>query len=106
MLCKMHERQQITGGDLDGPMTLTAAIKPEVAKRIYPESSVAGRANILMVPNLEAANMLVRQLAHLSHAEIAGIVLGCKVPVILSNPTDGARTRVASVALARLLVKA
>ncbi|WP_306563956.1 bifunctional enoyl-CoA hydratase/phosphate acetyltransferase [Aquabacterium sp.] len=106
VLCKMHERQQITGGDLDGPMTLTAAIKPEVAKRIYPESSVAGRANILMVPNLEAANMLVRQLAHLSHAEIAGIVLGCKVPVILSNPTDGARTRVASAALARLLVKA
>ena len=64
------------------------------------------RKGIYVLPNLEAANMLVRQLAHLSHAEIAGIVLGCKVPVILSNPTDGARTRVASVALARLLVKA
>lgn len=105
VLCKMHERKDITGGLLDGPMTFDAAIKPEVAARKYPQSVVAGRANVLMVPNLEAANMLVKQLAHLAHADIAGIVMGARVPVILTNPIDNSRTRLASSALAKLLVQ-
>ncbi|MES2089326.1 MAG: bifunctional enoyl-CoA hydratase/phosphate acetyltransferase [Pseudomonadota bacterium] len=104
VLCKMHERHSITGGEVDGPMTFDAAIKPEVASRKYPNSPVAGQANILMVPNLEAANMLVKQLAHFAHADIAGIVMGARVPVILINPIDNTRTRLASAALANLLV--
>lgn len=104
VLCKMHERHSITGGEVDGPMTFDAAIKPEVASRKYPHSPVAGQANILMVPNLEAANMLVKQLAHFAHADIAGIVMGARVPVILINPIDNTRTRLASAALANLLV--
>ncbi len=103
VLCKMHERNDITGGEVDGPMTFDAAIKPEVASRKYPQSTVAGQANVLMVPNLEAANMLVKQLAHFAHADIAGIVMGARVPVILSNPIDNVRTRLASAAMAHLL---
>ena len=103
VLCKMHERNAITGGEVDGPMTFDAAIKPEVAGLKYPNSKVAGQANVLMVPNLEAANMFVKQLAHFAHADIAGIVMGARVPVILINPIDNLRTRLASAALACLL---
>ncbi|MEJ5896152.1 bifunctional enoyl-CoA hydratase/phosphate acetyltransferase [Aquabacterium sp. G14] len=105
VLCKMHERGHITGALLDGPMTFDAAVHPEVARAKYPNSPVAGQANILMVPNLEAANMLVKQLAHFAHADIAGIVLGAKVPVILTNPIDTPRTRLASAALGRLMIR-
>ena len=105
VLCKMHERGHITGALVDGPMTYDAAVNPEVARVKYPNSPVAGQANILMVPNLEAANMLVKQLGLFAHADIAGIVLGAKVPVILTNPIDTPRTRLASAALARLMIK-
>ena len=101
----MHERGHITGALLDGPMTFDAAVHPAVAQAKYPNSPVAGHANILMVPNLEAANMLVKQLAHFAHADIAGIVLGAKVPVILTNPIDTPRTRLASAALGRLMIR-
>lgn len=106
VLCKMYEREHITGALVDGPMTFDAAIRPEVAARKYPNSHVAGRANILMVPNLEAANMLIKQMAHLAHADIAGIVLGAQVPVILTNPNESTRTRLASAAFAQLLANA
>lgn len=103
VLCKMNERGHITGALLDGPMTFDAAVKPEVAQAKYPTSEVAGRANILVVPNLEAANMLVKQLGHFAHADIAGIVMGASVPVILTNPIDTPRTRLASAAMASVL---
>lgn len=106
VLCKMHERGRITGALLDGPMTFDAAVQPAVAQAKFPNSPVAGQANILMVPNLEAANMLVKQLAHFAHADIAGIVLGATVPVILHNPIDTPRTRLASAALARIVIGA
>jgi phosphotransacetylase len=103
VLCKMHERGNITGALVDGPMTFDAAVRPDVAHVKYPNSPVAGQANILMVPNLEAANMLVKQLGHFAHADIAGIVLGAKVPIMLINPIDTPRTRLATSAMARLV---
>ncbi len=91
--------------DIDGPLPFDAAVSPEVAKLRHPESTVAGHANILVAPNLETGNLLVKQLAYLASADVTGIVLGAKVPVILTNPTDSERTRVASAALAVLLAR-
>lgn len=101
-LCKMSERGQIEGGAIDGPLPLDAAINPEAARVRHANSPVAGAANVLLVPNLETGDMLVKQLSHLAHADVAGIVLGARVPVILFDATDPPRTRLASAALALL----
>jgi phosphate acetyltransferase len=105
-LCKMAERGQITGALLDGPLALDNAIDPEAAaiKRIV--SPVAGRANVLMVPDLEAGNMLAKSLTFLAGADAAGIVLGARVPIILTSRADSLLTRMASCAVACLVVSA
>jgi phosphate acetyltransferase len=105
-LCKMAERGQITGALLDGPLALDNAISPEAAaiKRIA--SSVAGRANILVVPDLEAGNMLAKSLSFLAGADAAGIVLGARVPIILTSRADSLLTRLASCAVAVMVAAA
>lgn len=101
-LCKLSEQGLIRGGALDGPLPFDAAINPAAARVRHADSPVAGRANVLLVPNLETGDMLVRQLSHLARADVAGIVLGARVPVILFDATDPPRTRLASAALALL----
>ena len=101
-LCKMADRGQITGGLLDGPLALDNAISPEAASIKGIHSEVAGRANVLVVPDLEAGNMLAKNLTFLSGADAAGIVLGAKVPIILTSRADSIRTRLASCAVASL----
>ncbi|MBN9280381.1 MAG: phosphate acetyltransferase [Hyphomicrobium sp.] len=102
-LCKMADRGQITGGDLDGPLAFDNAISEEAARIKGIKSSVAGKAQILVVPDLEAGNMLAKNLSFLSNADAAGIVLGARVPVILTSRADNLRTRLASCAVASLL---
>jgi phosphate acetyltransferase len=99
-LCKMADRGQITGGILDGPLAFDNAISPEAAAIKGIKSEVAGRADILVVPDLEAGNMLAKNLSFLSHADAAGIVLGARVPIILTSRADNLRTRMASCAIA------
>src|SRR4029078_8538845 len=101
-LCKMADRGQITGGILDGPLAFDNAISPEAAKIKGIKSPVAGQAQILVVPDLEAGNMLAKNLTFLSHADAAGIVLGARVPIILTSRADHVRTRMASCAVAAL----
>jgi phosphate acetyltransferase len=101
-LSKMAERGQITGALVDGPLALDQAINEEAAKGMPFPSEVAGKADILVVPDLEAGNLLARQLSVLVGADAAGIVLGARVPVILATRTDNERTRLASFALAVL----
>jgi phosphotransacetylase/acyl dehydratase len=101
-LCKMAERGQITGALLDGPLALDNAISPEAARIKGIASPVAGRAQILVVPDLEAGNMLAKNLSFLAGADAAGIVLGARVPVILTSRADNVRTRMASCAVAAL----
>jgi phosphate acetyltransferase len=102
-LCKMADRGQITGGILDGPLAFDNAISPEAARIKGINSPVAGHAQILVVPDLEAGNMLAKNLTFLSRADAAGIVLGARVPVILTSRADNLRTRMASCAVAMLL---
>ncbi len=102
-LCKMADRGQITGGVLDGPLAFDNAIDMAAARTKHIESPVAGQADVLVVPNLEAGNMLAKQLTFLAHADAAGIVLGARVPVILTSRADDERTRIASAAIAVLL---
>ena len=102
-LCKMAERGQITGGELDGPLAFDNAISPEAARIKGIKSPVAGQAQILVVPDLEAGNMLAKNLTFLSNADAAGIVLGARVPIILTSRADNLRTRMASCAVAVLL---
>ena len=102
-LCKMADRGQITGGVLDGPLALDNAINPEAAKIKKIDSPVAGRANILVVPDLEAGNMLAKSLSFLAGADAAGIVLGARVPIILTSRADALMTRLASCAVALLV---
>ena len=102
-LCKMADRGQITGGELDGPLAFDNAISPEAARIKGIKSPVAGQAEILVVPDLEAGNMLAKNLTFLSSADAAGIVLGARVPVILTSRADNVRTRMASCAVAMLL---
>jgi phosphate acetyltransferase len=102
-LCKMAERGQITGGELDGPLAFDNAISPEAARIKGIKSLVAGQAQILVVPDLEAGNMLAKNLSFLSRADAAGIVLGARVPIILTSRADNVRTRMASCAVAMLL---
>ena len=105
-LCKMAERGQITGGMLDGPLAFDNAIDPDAANIKGIHSPVAGRAQILVVPNLEAGNMLAKNLSFLAQADAAGVVLGARVPIILTSRADSVRTRMASCAVAALYADA
>jgi len=105
-LCKMADRGQITGGALDGPLAFDNAIDPEAVRIKGIKSEVAGRAQILVVPDLEAGNMLAKNLIFLARADAAGIVLGARVPVILTSRADSVRARMASCAIAVLYADA
>jgi phosphate acetyltransferase len=105
-LCKMAERGQITGGVLDGPLAFDNAIDPEAARIKGITSEVAGRAQILVVPDLEAGNMLAKNLTFLARADAAGIVLGARVPIVLTSRADSVRARMASCAVAVLYAHA
>ena len=105
-LCKMADRGQITGGVLDGPLAFDNAVDLEAARIKGIKSEVAGRAQILVVPDLESGNMLAKNLAYFAHADGAGIVLGARVPVVLTSRADSARSRMASAAVASLLADA
>jgi len=102
-ICKMHDRGQITGGLVDGPLAFDNAISPEAVKAKGIKSDVAGLADILVAPNLESGNMIAKQLIHLADAEAAGVALGARVPIMLTSRSDSAAARLASAALARLL---
>ena len=102
-LCKMADRGQITGGVLDGPLALDNAISLESVKIKKIASPVAGRANVLIVPDLEAGNMLAKSLSFMAGADAAGIVLGARVPIILTSRADSVMTRLASCGIAALV---
>ncbi|HUM12617.1 MAG TPA: phosphate acetyltransferase [Myxococcaceae bacterium] len=105
-LCKMADRGQITGALVDGPLALDNAIDLEAAKIKHISSPVAGRANVLVVPDLEAGNMLAKSLTFLAGADAAGIVVGAKVPIVLTSRADSRVARLASCAVASLLAEA
>jgi phosphate acetyltransferase len=105
-LCKMADRGQITGAILDGPLALDNAISPEAAAVKHIVSPVAGRANLLVVPNIEAGNMLAKSLSFLAGADCAGIVLGARVPIILTSRADTLTARQASCAIASMVAAA
>ena len=98
----MAERGQITGGLLDGPLAFDNAIDPEAARIKGLTSPVAGRGQILVVPDLEAGNMLAKNLTFLTHADAAGVVMGARVPIVLTSRADPVRARLASCAVASL----
>jgi phosphate acetyltransferase len=102
-LCKMADRGQITGGILDGPLAFDTAVSAKAASIKHLVSPVTGQADILVVPDLESGNMLAKQLEYLGGAQLAGIVLGARVPVILTSRADSAETRLTSCAVAVLL---
>jgi phosphate acetyltransferase len=104
--CKMADRGQITGAILDGPLALDNAINHRAALVKSIQSVVAGDADILLVPTLEAGNMLVKELTFLAHADAAGIVLGARVPIILTSRADSVRARLASCAVVGLYARA
>ncbi len=105
-LCKMADRKQITGGILDGPLALDNAIDLDAAKIKKIDSPVAGMADILVAPDLEAGNMLAKSLSFMADADAAGIVLGARVPIILTSRADSVMTRLASCAIAALVAQA
>ena len=105
-LCKMADRGQITGGILDGPLAFDNAISQQAAKIKKIDSPVAGKADVLLVPDLEAGNILAKQLQYLAGADAAGIVLGARVPIILTSRADAVITRLASCAVASLVADA
>ena len=105
-LCKMAERGQITGALLDGPLALDNAIDRDAAAVKHIVSAVAGDADILVVPDMEAGNLLAKELSFLANADAAGIVLGARVPIILTSRADNLRTRMASCAVAALYAHA
>jgi phosphate butyryltransferase len=102
VLSKMAERGQITGGLVDGPLAMDNAVNLEAARTKGIKSLVAGRADVLVAPNLEAANMLAKELTFIAHAEAAGVVIGAQVPVILTSRADNEKARLASCAVAAL----
>ncbi len=104
-LCKMADRGQITGGLVDGPLAFDNAVSPAAAAEKGIISRVAGQADILVVPDIEAGNMLAKQLTFLAGADAAGVVLGALVPIILTSRADGERTRMASCAVAVLIAR-
>jgi len=101
-LCKMADRRQITGAVLDGPLAFDTAVSAEAAAIKELRSPVAGVADVLLVPDLESGNMLAKQLEYLGGAELAGVVLGARVPIVLTSRSDSARARLASCAVAVL----
>jgi phosphotransacetylase len=105
-LCKMAERGQIKGGILDGPLAFDNAINAHAAETKGIKSAVAGDPDILLAPDLEAGNILAKQLSFLASADSAGMVLGAKVPVILTSRADSVRSRIASCAVAKLVAHA
>ena len=105
-LCKMSERGQIKGGVLDGPLAFDNAISVDAAKTKGIQSAVAGDPDILLAPDLEAGNILAKQLSFLANADSAGMVLGARVPVILTSRADSVRSRIASCAVAMLVAHA
>jgi len=105
-LCKMADRGQITGGILDGPLAFDNAVSIVAAKTKGIRSAVAGRADILVVPDLESGNMLAKQLEYLADALLAGVVVGASVPIVLTSRADSAEARAASCAIALLMVNA
>jgi phosphotransacetylase len=105
-LCKMADRGQITGGIVDGPLAFDNAISPQAAAQKHILGPVAGNADILVVPDLEAGNMLAKELSFLIGADAAGVILGARVPIILTSRADSIRTHVASCALAVLAAQA
>jgi phosphate acetyltransferase len=105
-LCKMADRGQITGAILDGPLALDNAIDLAAARIKKIDSPVAGKADVLVVPDLEAGNMLAKSLSFMANADAAGIVLGARVPIILTSRADSVTTRLASCAVAALVVDA
>ena len=102
-LCKMAERGQITGGLLDGPLAMDNAISPEAARIKNISGPVAGHADILVVPDLEAGNVLAKSLSFLLGADSAGIVLGARVPITLTSRADSVQSRLASCAVAAMV---
>ena len=104
-LCKMADRGQITGGVLDGPLAFDNAVSPDAARVKGIKSAVAGQADILVVPDLESGNMLAKQLEYLGGASSAGIVLGARVPVVLTSRADSRQSRLASCAIAVMLAQ-
>ena len=105
-LCKMADRGQITGGLLDGPLAMDNAISAEAAAVKGIRSEVAGDPDVLLVPDLEAGNILAKQLTFLANAEAAGVVVGARVPIVLTSRADGVRARLASCAVAVLMARA
>ena len=105
-LCKMADRGQITGGVLDGPLAFDNAIDPEAARIKGIGGPVAGHAQVLVVPDLESGNMLAKNLTFMAKADAAGIVLGARVPIILTSRADSVRTRLASAAVGTILAAA
>lgn len=105
-LCKMADRGQIKGGLLDGPLAFDNAVDVEAARTKGVVSPVAGRADILVAPDLEAGNMLAKQLTFMANAEAAGIIVGARVPIVLTSRADSAQTRLASCALSVLMAEA
>ncbi len=106
ILCKMADRGQITGGQLDGPLAYDNAVSEAAAREKGITSPVAGKADILIVPDLEAGNMLAKQLTFTGGADAAGVVLGARVPIILTSRADNVRTRLASCAVAAMMAQA
>ncbi len=104
-LCKMADRGQITGGILDGPLAFDDAMSEEVAKTKGIVSPVVGKPDILVVPDLDAGNMLAKQFEYISHATLAGIVAGARIPIILTGRADKTASRLASSAIALLLIR-
>lgn len=105
-LCKMADRGQISGGLLDGPLAFDNAVSMVAARTKGIRSAVAGQADILLVPDIESGNMLAKQLEYLANAASAGIVLGARVPIVLTSRADTAPTRAASCAIATLIAHA
>ena len=99
----MADRGQITGGVLDGPLAFDNAVSPDAARVKGIKSAVAGQADILVVPDLESGNMLAKQLEYMGQADSAGIVMGARVPIVLTSRSDSRRTRIASCAIALIL---
>jgi len=105
-LCKMADRGQITGGILDGPLAFDNAVSMKAAAIKHIVSPVAGQADILVVPDLESGNMLAKQLEYLAEAKAAGVVLGARVPIVLTSRADSAKARLASCAVMAMLAQA
>ena len=104
-LCKMADRGQITGAVLDGPLAFDDAVQPEAARIKQIHSTVAGQADILVVPDMESGNMLIKQLQSLAGAEAAGVIVGARAPIILTSRAANPKTRLASTAVAALLAQ-